>query len=130
MGNRSSKTQSLPSKIVSRLVHKDPEIRLFLDENTMKIVALNKWAAREISQEPSDGDTDTTRLAALLAKASVKVDSEWFGSVTHPKKELRDKLMLNIECTGIGILGKCELMMEELLGPELPNGKGRIHDLH
>ncbi len=97
----------------------------------MKIVELNKWAAREISQESLDTETEETRLAALLAKASVKVDSEWFGSVTHPKKDqLRDIVMLNIECTGIGILGKCELMMEELLGPVLPNGKGRIHDLH
>jgi hypothetical protein len=127
MGNRSSKTQSLPSKIVSRLVHKDPEIRLFLDENTMKIVALNKWAAREISQEPSDGDTDTTRLAALLAKARAKVDSEWFGSLNHPKKEeLRDIVMLNIEFTGAGILGKCDLVIKDLLGPELPKKEGRI----
>jgi hypothetical protein len=118
--------QEVPCKMVSRLVHKDPEIRLFLDENTVKIVALNKWAAREISQESSDCETEKTRLlAVLLAKASDKVDNEWFGSLNHPRKdELRDIVMFNIECAGIGILGKCHLMTEELLGPELPNNEG------
>ncbi len=101
MGNRASKlpqlSRKVPCKLESRFMHSDPDIRLFIGENLVKIVELNRWAAREISQEPLDKESV---LAALLAKASVKVDSEWFGSLDHPKKDqLRHMVMLNIECT-------------------------------
>lgn len=113
--------QEVPCRIVSRCIHKDPEIQIFLEENEGKILALKKWAVREITKEPMDRET---KLAALCANASAKIDMEWFDLVNHPKKDqLKDIVMLNIYGTGIGILDNDPFTVGEFLGPE----QGRVH---
>jgi hypothetical protein len=119
---------------MSRVMHKDPEIESFLDENTDKIQELKKWAAVEISKEPSDSESAEAKVAALSelrVKAITKVESEWFVSIDHPKKDrFKDIVMLNIECIARSILDKDPSVVKEFLGPEPTNKKGRnISDL-
>jgi hypothetical protein len=116
--------QEVPCKIVSRCIHKDPEIQKFIDENEGEILALKKWAVREITNEPMARET---KLAALCVSASAKIDMEWFDLVNHPKKnQLKDIMMLvmlYIQCTGIGILDNDPFTVGEFLGPE----QGRVY---
>ena len=113
--------QEVPYRIVSRFIYRDPEIQIFLVENEGKILALMKWAAREITKEPMDRET---MLAALCVNASAKIDMEWFDLVNHQKKDqLKDIVMLNIQGTGIGILDNDPFTVGEFLGPE----QGQVH---
>jgi hypothetical protein len=123
MGNRSPSkqlqavSQDVPTKLMSRFILKDPEIEKFLDENEEKILALRKWAASEITKEPMDRESEKTKLASLLENASTKVDMEWFFSIDHPKKgQLKDMVMLDIQCTGMSILDNDPFVVDELLG--------------
>ena len=68
----------------------DRDMECFVSENSSKIQEMKDWAANEARREfptPTPKTEVLARIKAMRTKVEIKLDSDWFCSVDHPKKQ-------------------------------------------